>query len=133
MDMHGQAIALLDPVHGNWAALRIEEGKLELRGRAVLLAGDDAAKGVLGLDSDDITGVNRENRFCVGTIDVMERALVLNRELMALSGVALGKAAPCHDRALEPGIVGHRDILESSGSANRTPAPDSCLVCPTST
>src|SRR4029078_854030 len=132
MNTHGQAIALLDPVHGNRAALRIEEGKFELCGRAVLLAGDDAAKGVLGLDGNDITGVDGENRLCVGTVDVMEGGLLLDREFMTLAGLALGDATPCHDRVLEPGIVGHRAILENSGNANRTPAPGFCLVCPSS-
>jgi hypothetical protein len=46
--------------------------------------------------------------------NVAETALSLDRELMALSGVGHGKAAPCHDRGLEPQIVGHRDILELS-------------------
>src|SRR5882724_1641973 len=133
MNMHGEAIALLDPVDGNRAALRIEEGKFKLRGRAVLLAGDDAAESVFGLDHNDIAGVDRQNRFCVGTVDVVERTLLLDREFMALSSPALGQAARCHDRGLEPGIVGHRDILENSGEANRTPAPDFCLVCPSST
>jgi hypothetical protein len=44
MDMHGEAIALLDPVDGNRAALRIEEGKLQLCRRAVLFAGDTPPK-----------------------------------------------------------------------------------------
>src|SRR5258708_1514976 len=104
MNMHGEAIALLDPVDGNRAALRIEEGKFQLRGRAVLLPGDDTAESVFGLDGNDIAGVDSQNCFCVGTVDVVERTLLLDREFMALSSVALGQAARCHDRGLEPGI-----------------------------
>jgi hypothetical protein len=43
----------------------------------------------------------------------VERALPFDREFMARSNVAIGQAALCHYRGLEPGIVGHRDILES--------------------
>jgi hypothetical protein len=40
-------------------------------------------------------------------------ALPLDRELVALSRLAFGKAALCHDRSIEPKIVCHRDILEA--------------------
>src|SRR4029077_4956053 len=76
--------------------------------------GDDAAKGIFGLDGDDIAGIDRQNRFCVRSIDIVERTLLLDREFMALSGLALGHAARCHDRGLEPGIVGHCGFLISS-------------------
>ena len=102
MNMHGQAIALLDPVDGNRAALRIEEGKLQLCCRAVLFACDNAAEGVFGFDRDDVAGIDREDRLCIRSIDVVETALPLDRELVALSSLTFGKAALCHDRGLEP-------------------------------
>ena len=113
MNVDGQAIALLHAVDGNRAALRIEKGKLQFRGRAVLFAGDDAAEGVLGLDHEDIAGIDREHRLGIRPIDIMEVALRRDRELVALASLPLGKPACRHDRSLEPGIVDHRDILES--------------------
>src|SRR5215475_9118830 len=116
MNMHGQAIALLDPVDGNRAALRVEERELQLCCRAVLFACDNTAEGVFGFDHHNIAGIDREDRLCIRSVNVVEAALPLDREFMALSSMAFGKAALCHDRGLEPWIVGHRDILDSCGS-----------------
>src|SRR5699024_8857772 len=98
MNVHGEAIAFLDPVDGNRPALRIEERKLQFCRWAILFAGDDATESVFGLDHNDIAGLDRENWFGVRPIDVMKGTLLLDREFMALSGLTLGKATCRHDR-----------------------------------
>src|SRR5258708_19850888 len=103
MDEGGEAIALLDVIHRDRAALRIEEGKLELRGRAVLLAGDDAAKGVFGFDRDDVARIDHQNRLGIRPIDIVEGTLPGDRELPALASLPFGNPALSHDRALDPG------------------------------
>jgi hypothetical protein len=115
MNMNGEAIAFLDAVDGNRAALRVEKRKHQFRGRAVGFAGDDAAESVFGLHHDDVAGIDREHRFCVGPVDIMEAALGLDREFVTFPGIAFGKAALRHDRTFEPGVIAHRAILRSSG------------------
>jgi hypothetical protein len=136
-----QAIALLDPVHRDRTALRIEEGKFQLRARAVLFAGDDTAEGIFRLHRNDISGIDGQDRLGIGAVDIVERSLCRDRELVAFSAPRLGEAPLRHDRSLEPGIVGHRDILKSGfigiaflnacpcrpvgGDASYTPASES--------
>src|SRR4029077_15409485 len=101
---------------------RVEEGELELRGRAVLLAGDDAAKRVFRLHRDDIARIDREDGFCIGPVDVVKIALCRDGEFVALAGLTPGDASLCHDRSFQPGLNSHRDILVNWCNANRTPA-----------
>src|SRR5450631_282263 len=111
VNMHGEAIALLDAADGHRAALRIEKGKLQFRGRTVLLAGDDTAEGVFGLDHDDVAGIDREHGLGIGPVDIMEITLRRDRKLVALAGLTLGEPALCHDRSFQPGGVGHGHLL----------------------
>jgi len=96
MCTRGIAFSIVDD---NRAALRLRKGNFSFAVGAVLLAGDDAAESVFGLDSNDIAGVDRENRFCVGTVDVVERTLLLDRESWRFPAWPLASAR-CHDRGL---------------------------------
>src|SRR5882724_10423788 len=133
MNMDGQAIALLHAADRNRTALRIEKGKFQFRGRAVFFAGNDAAESVFRLPHDDIARIDRECRLGLGSVDIVEVALFRDRKFMALSRLPFGKAALCHDRGLEPGIVGHCESFSLpntnfSGNADRAPASDRDLV-----
>jgi hypothetical protein len=94
-----------------WAALRVEKGKFQFGSRTVLLAGEDAAEGIFGLDHDDVAGIDREHRLGIGAVDIMEVALRRDGQLVTFAGLAAGEPALCHDRGFQPGLVGHRNLL----------------------
>src|SRR6185312_2171650 len=73
-------------------ALRIQEGKSQLRGRAVLLARDDTAEGVFRFDIDDVARIDGQDRLGIGAVNIMERTLCRDRQFVAASRPSLGNA-----------------------------------------
>src|ERR1700691_6759096 len=82
LDVHGEAIALAGAAYGDRAALRVQKRKLQLGGRTILLAGDGAAKRVLGLDDDDIARIDGPPGLGIGPVDIFEDALRGDVEVM---------------------------------------------------
>src|SRR3977135_1082489 len=90
--------AVIHAADGNRATLRIE--KPQFRGRAVLLACDDAAEGIFRFDHDDVARIDREYGLGIGPVDIMKIALCRDGQLVALPGLTFGKSALRHDRVL---------------------------------
>ena len=113
-DIDRKAVALLGALDRDRSALRIEVGEVQFSGGAVAFAGEHAAEGVFRLHDHHPAWVDRQGRLRIGTVDVVEGALLLDRQTMGCAGCPLCDRALGHDGILQPVFSGHANRLLNS-------------------
>ncbi len=124
--MDGDDVAFFRALDGDRAALRVEEGEVQQGRRAVVLRPQLAVESIDGFDGDNVSGRDPQDRFGIRTIDIVEVALVGERELMCRTRPALRHPAPRHVRCLLPA---HCHVSSCHGRRRASPISAMGMRC----